>query len=132
MAVVAGSLGAGGSRQARRPYRAPLRPVPVAGLSVSHPARPGVPAGALRRLAGLAATFLVLTGVWVGAGALRGAENPPVGHPVVYVVRPGDTLWAIATRLDPAADPVEVVATLGAELHGAPLRPGAVLTVPAS
>jgi nucleoid-associated protein YgaU len=130
MAVVVGSLGASGFRQAQRPGRPSLRLVTDAGRS--RPARPVTPAGALRRLAGLAVTLLALAGVWVGAGALRATENPPAGHTVVYVARPGDTLWAIATRLDPAADPVQVVATLDAELHGAPLRPGAILTVPAS
>jgi Tfp pilus assembly protein FimV len=132
MAVVAGSLGAGGFRQARRPGRPSLRLVADAGRSRSRPARPVVPAGGWRRLAGLAVTLLALAGVWVGAGTLRATENPPAGHFVVYVARPGDTLWAIATRLDPAADPVQVVSTLDGELHGAQLRPGAVLTVPAS
>ena len=132
MAVVAGSLGAGGFRRAQRPGAPSLRLIADAGWSGSRRARALVPAGAWRRLAGLAITLLALGGVWVGAGALRATENPPAGHFVVYVARPGDTLWGIATRLDPAADPVQVVARLDAELHGAQLRPGAVLTVPAS
>jgi nucleoid-associated protein YgaU len=77
------------------------------------------------------ATFFALAGLWVGAAALRSTENGVgASRAVVYVVRPGDTLWAIATRLDPAGDPEQVAAMLGAELHGAPLRPGTVLTVP--
>jgi len=94
----------------------------------------GPRAGTWRRAVGGLATLVALVGFWFAAGALRATEGSTVAgradHAVVYVARPGDTLWGIATRLDPQGDPVEVVAALAAELHGAPLRPGAVLTVP--
>ncbi|MGD0742712.1 MAG: LysM peptidoglycan-binding domain-containing protein [Acidimicrobiales bacterium] len=139
MAAVAGSAGETGFRFVARPGRAPLRLVAGEdGPSVHTAGRsrlPGARSAARRRAAGLVATLVALAGLWAGAGALRATQDAPAGaagHAVVYVVRPRDTLWAIATRLDPAADPEQVVAVLAAELHGAPLRPGAVLTIPAS
>lgn len=46
------------------------------------------------------------------------------------VVRPGDTLWAIAERLDPGADPRPVVDELVALNGSAPLLPGETLRAP--
>jgi len=37
----------------------------------------------------------------------------------LYVIRPGDTLWAIASRVQPGGDPRPLVDRLQAELHGA-------------
>ncbi|HXZ83175.1 MAG TPA: LysM domain-containing protein [Acidimicrobiales bacterium] len=91
--------------------------------------RPGV----WRRVVEGFTTIVALAGLWVGAGVLRSTESGVAGRggrAVVYVARPGDTLWAIATKLDPRDDPLQVVATLEAELHGAPLRSGVVLAVP--
>lgn len=93
----------------------------------------------LRRLLPGIATVAVLVGTWFGAGALAGAGSPglsqlpgttrvPGGY--AYVVRPGDTLWSIATRLDPAGDPGPLVARLTAELHTTTLTPGSVIVVP--
>ncbi len=42
----------------------------------------------------------------------------------LYVVRPGDTLWAIASRVQPGGDPRPLVDRLQAQLHGAAPRPG--------
>ncbi len=133
MAAVIGSLGdtraRGGARNSYRgTSRATLRTPPGSWSgrpgSVGHRAR-------WRQSVGILASFLALAGVWVGAAAIRSTENGAAAqHDVVYVAHPGDTLWGIATRLDPAGDPEQVVALLGAELHGAPLRPGTVLTVP--
>lgn len=47
------------------------------------------------------------------------------------VVRPGDTLWAIAVRLAPDEDPRPLVDELMAARDGAPLEPGEVIVVPA-
>ncbi|MFO7590911.1 MAG: LysM peptidoglycan-binding domain-containing protein [Acidimicrobiia bacterium] len=46
------------------------------------------------------------------------------------VVRPGDTLWAIAVRLAPDEDPRSLVDELMAARDGAPLEPGEVIVVP--
>jgi LysM domain len=44
------------------------------------------------------------------AGGQAARTGPIVGD--VYVVQPGDTLWSIAERLEPNADPRPVVAKL--------------------
>jgi nucleoid-associated protein YgaU len=85
------------------------------------------------------ATLVVLGALWAGAGALSSARPHAlaalpgarrVADGYVYVVRPGDTLWAIATRIDPNGDPRAVVAELSSELHGATLQPGEQLRLP--
>ncbi|MGH9064942.1 MAG: LysM peptidoglycan-binding domain-containing protein [Acidimicrobiales bacterium] len=53
----------------------------------------------------------------------RAVASTPVGASV-YVVRPGDTLWGIASRLDPSGDPRPLVDRLAAQLHGDVLQPG--------
>lgn len=95
----------------------------------------------------VAALVLVLLGVVVGmsnAAAGSGVESAtgagigfvPVSVPVAaestVVVRPGDTLWAIATRTFPGADPREAVvafrAANGDRIES--LQVGQRLTVP--
>jgi hypothetical protein len=48
----------------------------------------------------------------------------------VYVARPGDTLWAVATRFSRGGDPRALVAGLEAQVGGAVLQPGERLAVP--
>lgn len=68
----------------------------------------------------------------VGASPAEGAAGGRV--PRVVVVRPGDTLWGIATRLvGPAGDPrplVDAIVRANGVDPGA-IRPGQVLEVPA-
>lgn len=59
---------------------------------------------------------------------LPGSVRVPGGYE--YVVRPGDTLWSIASRLEPGGDPRALVAELGSQTHGATLMPGTVLHLP--
>jgi len=47
-----------------------------------------------------------------------------------YVARPGDTLWSIASKLEPGGDPRPLVAELEQQLHGAELIPGDPLKLP--
>ena len=84
-----------------------------------------------RRLVALALLVAVLT---LGAPAAAGVLHPSPGPATVtYVVRPGDTLWSIATAVAPADDPRAVVRAIGAanDLAGAGLVPGQALQVPA-
>lgn len=132
-------------RQARR-AAAPERHLrlvtggePVAGPPQRKVHPPSRPAG-LRRALPVLATVAALVGMWFGADALVSAGGPPqlahlqgsqkVAGGYAYVVRPGDTLWSIAARLDPSGDPRPLVDRLAGELHGAALQPGEVLVVP--
>ena len=47
-----------------------------------------------------------------------------------HVVRPGDSLWSIAARVDPGGDPRPAVDELSAARGGRPLVPGEVVTLP--
>lgn len=121
--------------RSQRPGRPALRLVP-GGLAETRPS-PGHRRG---RRAPLLACVALVVGVWFGAGALRSAATPShlatipgaevSGGVAHYVVRPGDTLWSIASRLDPGGDPRPIVDELAAELHGAPLEAGMSLTLP--
>ncbi len=93
----------------------------------------------LRRLLPGAATLAVLVSVWFGAGALSALHRPPLMVPTaavripggyLYVARPGDTLWSIASQIQPGGDPRPLVAELEQQLHGAELAVGDRLTLP--
>jgi hypothetical protein len=62
------------------------------------------------------------------ARRLDNPTAPVAAH--LYVVRPGDTLWSIAQRLDPGGDPRSLVAQLEDELNGATLVAGEQIQVP--
>ncbi len=47
-----------------------------------------------------------------------------------YVVQPGDTLWTIATRVDPTGDPRPLVARLYAETGTYAIVPGERIRIP--
>jgi LysM domain len=86
------------------------------------------------------ATALVVLGSLVvagQAGAALGSSTSPLAasgrSPAAsvrttslrtVVVKPGDTLWSIAERLAPGADPRPMVDKMSAARHGAPLQPG--------
>jgi Tfp pilus assembly protein FimV len=48
----------------------------------------------------------------------------------LYVARPGDTLWSIASKLEPGGDPRVLVAQLAQQLHGSELVAGDELKLP--
>jgi Tfp pilus assembly protein FimV len=90
-----------------------------------------------RRLAGLLRfgvfLLLIFIAVWAGVRVAHAGTDASVytGHP--YVVRGGDTLWAIAAREYGAeADLRRAVYEIreANDLSGAGLRPGARLTLP--
>jgi len=85
------------------------------------------------------AVLLATCAVWVQGGGGRtgsdplaapgaGRTAPAAAH--VWVVQPGDTLWAIAERLDPGGDPRPVVAQLEAQVGSDTLQPGERLRLP--
>jgi nucleoid-associated protein YgaU len=60
----------------------------------------------------------------------RGAGHDAGQH--LVVVRPGDTLWSIASRVDPDADPRPLVDAMSEARNGAPLQLGETIRVPES
>ena len=87
-----------------------------------------------RRLAAIF-TIAVVGAAWAPAavGALgAGPATERVSHSS-YFVREGDTLWAIAERVAPGADPRPVVDALAAVngVDAGSLLPGQLLVIPA-
>jgi hypothetical protein len=87
--------------------------------------------------------LLVLIGVlalavrWLGGGPLTASEPVPDRPALVavsngdgYVVRPGDTIWSLARRVQPEGDVRPLVHALSAARHGAPLRAGEHIILP--
>jgi hypothetical protein len=66
------------------------------------------------------------------SGALGVSHEPELVSSRTYVVRPGDSLWSIASAVSPDRDPREVIHDLDAlnEEPVDPLTPGMVLTIP--
>ena len=60
--------------------------------------------------------------------AVTAGLRPTSGREIV--VRPGDTLWAIALRVAPDEDPRPLVDEHMAARDGAPLEPGEVIVLP--
>jgi hypothetical protein len=48
----------------------------------------------------------------------------------VYTVKPGDTLWTIAARMEPSGDPRPIVAELAKEIGSDTVTPGEQITLP--
>jgi hypothetical protein len=85
----------------------------------------------------LAVTLAVGLIAGLGAGPLGHAVAAGGGHPVpvarhVYVVRLGDTLWSIARRISPSADPRPIVDAIAGSNALAPgsLVPGQTIVLP--
>jgi Tfp pilus assembly protein FimV len=109
-----------------------LGPGPSADRS-TRSARTGPATLRVRRARVLALLVVVGCLLLVFPGLARGDGPDRPAARVTYVVRPGDTLWAIAQRTAPARDPREVVYQLVRDnhLHGQ-LQPGQRLSLPAS
>jgi hypothetical protein len=126
--------------------------VQPAGWAVARPRRVGRPAGVGsppdrpvatsagpglrltrrgRRVLAAAVLGLGLLAGWLGARVVHVQSTVPAGAPAVVEVRPGDTLWSIARRVAPQADPRAVVDQLQRRngLTGGMVRPGQRLAV---
>jgi hypothetical protein len=127
------------------PARHPAGPVPAgpptpappadASVRVLHPPVDGGPAAPLRltrrgvvvvsSLVAVLCAGLVAVAAWSAATARAAGQPRPVTSSVV-TVRPGDSLWSIAARVAPNADPraeVEVLQRVN-QLHTTRLVPG--------
>jgi nucleoid-associated protein YgaU len=72
---------------------------------------------------------------WSGTGGSLATPGPALAGETVaahssYVVRPGDTLWSIAVRLDPTGDPRPAVAQLETQVGSDTVVPGESLVLP--
>ena len=65
-----------------------------------------------------------------GHSHATGSALAETGSPVTYTVRPGDTLWTIAERVDPSADPRPLVARLSAQTGSDTVVPGERILLP--
>ncbi len=95
------------------------------------------PSAAVRRRRTLLATMgLLVVGLALplsgtgGNSHATGSALAETGHPVTYTVRPGDTLWTIAERVDPSADPRPLVARLAAQTGSDNVVPGERIVLP--
>ena len=125
----------------RRPVRVPARVIPLHSGNVSRVPVHRQPSPRVTRSPGAAVYWrrrlfaaalglgVLLTAAHAGA-ALGGTTTAPERSPHVerVVVQAGDTLWTIAERLDPKADPRAVVDQLAAAHGSSSLQPGEVIT----
>ncbi len=88
-----------------------------------------------RRRIGLLGALGIVAGLWAGpvAHALDARDAPIPVVSRTYVVRPGDTLWAIADRMTRGADPRPLVDAIVAAngVDAGALVPGRTLVIPA-
>jgi Tfp pilus assembly protein FimV len=80
-------------------------------------------------VAGWAATQVAALGGVPASAPERGPVAPPAA-PAEVVVRPGDTMWSIATRLQPEGDVRGLVRRLVQANGGSAIEPGDVLSLP--
>ena len=131
-AVPTAPLGPAGPAPARPAAEPGVRPVAVlhapAGRDTAAPLR------LTRRGVAVLAAAVALAGVALVWLAVRSAPPAVASRPApaVVTVRSGDTLWSIATRVAPQADPRAEVAALQQANHltGVALAPGQRLHIP--
>jgi len=134
----------GAARLRALPAPAPgLRRVPGGAPAPALRRRPSATVYRRRRLAAALLLSLVLGlayfslahlgAAFPGSGPLAASGGPGSAVAVadrLYVVRPGDTVWSIAHRFQPAGDERPLVAGIISELHGAQLQPGQAIRIP--
>jgi nucleoid-associated protein YgaU len=115
------------------PFAAPMRE-----RAATHPAAAGASSavgfGRRRAAAVACAAVVALSAIGIGFGVGHAAaEGDCVAPaPVVYVVQPGDTLWAIAGKVAPKVNTARAVDALRSAAGGSSLTPGQRINLPDS
>ncbi len=80
---------------------------------------------------GLALALLAIPlGGFGGASHTTESASAAQIHGSTYIVRPGDSLWSIAERVDPNGDPRPLVSEMASELGTFTVIPGEQITIP--
>lgn len=136
-----------------RPANRPMRPTPSTApthairrthpIGTCRPTRPSPQTFRRRRVAALGllvlSACLVIIAVQAALGRAGGGPLTTTGvagglrtaAAESWVVRPGDTLWSIASAIAPGRDARPIVDRLAGELGGSSLFPGEVVPIPA-
>jgi hypothetical protein len=81
----------------------------------------------------------VASALWLGTSAMASQSQDRLqvlpgsvktAHGYLYLVQPGDTVWSIATRLDPVGDPRPIADQIETEIGGTNLQVGTQVLVP--
>jgi hypothetical protein len=88
-----------------------------------------------RRTVALGLLALAVIGLWLGVHSLLVPSGSTLGSTrsaavQVWTVKPGDTLWSIASSVQRKGDIRPLVDALSAEVHGRPLVVGEPITIP--
>jgi hypothetical protein len=91
------------------------------------------------RLVGVLMSVGLAASIWFGISAVAAHSQGRLqvlpgsvrtAHGYLYRVQPGDTVWSIATELDPNGDPRSLVGQLESEIGGTDLQAGTQVLVP--
>jgi LysM repeat protein len=85
-----------------------------------------------RRMGAVLVSVALLAAVSGQVAHAMGAHDRSAGTRRTYVVRPGDTLWSIATRFEPSRDPRLVIEEIESvnRIDAEALIPGQELAIP--
>jgi hypothetical protein len=84
-------------------------------------------------------SIAVASALWLGTSAVASQSqdrlqvlpgSQKTAHGYLYLVQPGDTVWSIATRLDPAGDPRPIADQIENEIGGTDLQVGTQVLIP--
>ncbi len=126
------------ARSVARRVDFPPSAAPMRERAATHPApadaSPAVGFGRRRAAAVACAAVVALSAIGIGFGVGHAAaEGDGVAPaPVVYVVQPGDTLWAIAGKVAPKVNTARAVDALRSAAGGSSLTPGQRINLPDS
>jgi hypothetical protein len=90
-------------------------------------------------LLGVLMSVALAAGLWFGTSAVASQSqgrlqvlpgSVKTTHGYLYRVQPGDTVWSIATRLDPTGDPRSLAGQIESEIGGTDLQAGTQVLVP--